>query len=72
MLDEATRAKFDDFPPNPEGEALVFEIRGRLTQLFLDRRATHLQIGRTYRYCEALRPEPWRSTLADLNFRSVP
>jgi len=60
VLDEATRAKFDDFPPNPEGEALVFEMRGHLTQLFLERGATHLQIGRTYRYREGLRPEPWQ------------
>ncbi len=60
VLDEATRARFEDFPPNPEAEALVFELRGRLTQLFLDRGATHLQIGRTYRYREGLRPEALR------------
>jgi FAD/FMN-containing dehydrogenase len=60
VLDEATRAKFTDFPPNPAGEALVFELRSQLTQLFLERGATHLQIGRTYRYREGLRPEPWQ------------
>ena len=60
VLDEATRAKFDDFPPNPAAEALVFELRGRLTQLFLERGAAHLQIGRTYRYREGLRPEALR------------
>jgi FAD/FMN-containing dehydrogenase len=59
-LDAATRARFTDFAPNPEAEALVFELRGRLTQLFLERGATHLQIGRTYRYREGLRPEPLR------------
>jgi FAD/FMN-containing dehydrogenase len=59
VLDEATRAKFTDFPPNPTGEALVFELRGQLTALFLERGATHLQIGRTYRYREGLRPEAW-------------
>jgi D-lactate dehydrogenase (cytochrome) len=60
VLDEATRARFDDFPPNPAAEALVFELRGRLTQLFLERGAAHLQIGRTYRYREGLRPEALR------------
>jgi FAD/FMN-containing dehydrogenase len=60
VLDAATRAKFTDFAANPAGEALVFELRGRLTQLFLERGATHLQIGRTYRYREGLRPEAWQ------------
>lgn len=57
VLDEATRAKFEDFPPSPAAEALVFELRSQLTQLFLERGAAHLQIGRTYRYHESLRPE---------------
>jgi len=57
VLDEATLARFEDFPPSPAAEALVFELRGRLTQLFLERGAAHLQIGRTYRYREGLRPE---------------
>ena len=60
VLDEATRAKFTEFPPNPAGEALVFELRDALTRLFLERGATHLQIGRTYRYREGLRPDAWR------------
>jgi FAD/FMN-containing dehydrogenase len=60
VLDEATRARFEDFPPSPAAEALVFELRGRLTQLFLERGAAHLQIGRTYRYREGLRPEAAR------------
>jgi FAD/FMN-containing dehydrogenase len=60
VLDDATRAKFEDFPPHPEAEALVFELRGQLTQLFLERGAAHLQIGRTYRYREGLRAEPAR------------
>jgi FAD/FMN-containing dehydrogenase len=60
VLDDASRAKFEDFPENPQGEALVKTVRGRLTALFLERGATHLQIGKTYRYREALRPEAWR------------
>jgi FAD/FMN-containing dehydrogenase len=60
VLDEAMRAKFEDFAPSPEAEALVFAMRGQLTQLFMERGATHLQIGRTYRYREGLRPEPMR------------
>jgi len=60
VLDEPTLRRFAQFAPNPEGEALVFETRNRLTQLFLERGAAHLQIGRTYRYREGLRPEAWR------------
>ena len=60
VLDDATRAKFVDFPDNPQGEALVKTVRGRLTALFLARGATHLQIGKTYRYREGLRPEALR------------
>jgi FAD/FMN-containing dehydrogenase len=60
MLDAATRAKFADFPPSPAAEALVMELRSQLTQLFMERGAAHLQIGRTYRYREGLRAEPAR------------
>lgn len=60
VLDEATRARFEDFPPSPAAEALVMELRGQLTQLFMERGAAHLQIGRTYRYREGLRAEPAR------------
>ncbi len=60
MLDPDLLKKFKDFPPNPEGEATVMEVRGRVTSLFLDRGATHLQIGKTYRYREGLRPEAWK------------
>jgi hypothetical protein len=60
VLDAPTRAKFKPFPPNPGGESLVFEVRNRLTQCFLERGAAHLQIGRTYRYREGLRPQAWR------------
>ena len=60
VLDAATRAKFADYAPNPAAEALVFELRGELTRLFLERGAAHLQIGRTYRYREGLRDEPAR------------
>jgi FAD/FMN-containing dehydrogenase len=60
MLDRDTVARFKNFPPNPEGEATVFEVRAKLTKLFLDRGATHLQIGRTYRYREGLQAEAWQ------------
>jgi FAD/FMN-containing dehydrogenase len=60
VLDEPTLRRFADFAPNAEGEALVFDTRSRLTQLFLERGAAHLQIGRTYRYREGLSPTAWR------------
>jgi len=60
VLDDATLNRLEDFAPNPQGEALVKTVRARLTALFLARGAVHLQIGRTYRYREGLRPEAWR------------
>jgi len=45
VLDATTRARFEDFPPSPEAEALVMELRGELTRLFMERGAAHLQIG---------------------------
>jgi FAD/FMN-containing dehydrogenase len=60
VLDESTLRRFAQFAPNPEGEALVFETRHQLVELFLERGAALLQIGRTYRYREGLRPPAWR------------
>jgi FAD/FMN-containing dehydrogenase len=56
VLDAGTLAGFKDFPPNPEGEALVFAVRDQLAELFMRRGAAHLQIGRTYRYREGIAP----------------
>jgi FAD/FMN-containing dehydrogenase len=60
MLDDSTLQRLAQFQPNPEGEALVFETRDQLAELFLELGAAHLQIGRTYRYREGLRPSAWR------------
>jgi len=59
LFDARTLAGFRDFPPNPAGEALVFEVRRQLVELFLQRAAAHLQIGKTYRYREGLSPVAW-------------
>lgn len=56
LFDEKTLAGFEDFPPNPEGEALVFEVRRRLIALFLARGAAHLQAGKTYPYRDGVGP----------------
>lgn len=39
-----------EYPPNPEGRALVKEMRGRIQDLFSDFGATHMQIGKSYPY----------------------
>lgn len=59
VFDRATLDRFTDFPPNPEGDALVRTLRAELTALFLRHGATHLQVGRTYRYREGLQPATW-------------
>jgi FAD/FMN-containing dehydrogenase len=56
LLDPATLRSFTDFPLNPDGEALVFEVRRELIAQFAARGAAHLQIGRTYAYRDALTP----------------
>jgi hypothetical protein len=47
-------ASFSDFPPNPQGEALVLQVRGRLAGLFLRLGASHLQVGTTCRCREGM------------------
>lgn len=59
VLDADTLAKFKDFPPNPEGEALAFEVRRQLIDLFSARGAAHLQVGRSYRYRDGVVPATW-------------
>ena len=56
LFDPATLSGFKDFPPNPEGEAVVLELRRKLVELFLQRGASHLQVGKTYRYREGVGP----------------
>jgi FAD/FMN-containing dehydrogenase len=56
LFDEATLAGFRDFPPNPAGEALVFEVRRKLCELFLRLGASHLQVGKTYPYRDGVDP----------------
>lgn len=64
VLDEAATAGFTDFPPNPEGEALVFEVRGKLSALFSARGCSHLQLGRTYPYRAGITPAAWALLVA--------
>ncbi len=59
LFDAATAARFEDYPPNPAGEALVFETRAGLIRLLGARGAVHLQIGRTYPYREGMSPPAW-------------
>ena len=54
----ATLAKFERPAPNPEATALVHEMRSRLVELFARHGAASNQLGKTYPYLSALRPEP--------------
>jgi FAD/FMN-containing dehydrogenase len=60
VLDRATLARFTDFPDHPEASALVAELRGRLMQLFRERGAAHMQIGKAYPYRASRHPESGR------------
>lgn len=50
-------AKLKEPPRNPEARALVHEIRLALAKLFAEHGASSNQIGKTYPYFDALKPE---------------
>ncbi|MCC7256848.1 MAG: FAD-binding oxidoreductase [Gammaproteobacteria bacterium] len=54
-----------EYPANPEGRALVEELRGRIRQLFAAAGAIHMQVGKCYPYMEGRQPEAAR-VLRDL------
>ena len=39
-----------EYPANPEGRALVAEMKGRIQDIFCEFGATHMQIGKSYPY----------------------
>ena len=45
------------YPPNPEGRALVFEIKERISELCIKNGASHLQVGKDYPYLRTRKPE---------------
>lgn len=49
--------KLPKLPANPEARAFVGGLRRELSALFRDRGAAHLQLGKSYHYAAALRPE---------------
>lgn len=53
-----TLARLPRPPSNPRATALVHEMRGRLVELFARHGAASNQLGKTYPYLSALRPEP--------------
>ncbi len=44
-------------PPNPEGLALVKEIKQRISDICVEHGACHMQIGKDYPYLETRKPE---------------
>jgi FAD/FMN-containing dehydrogenase len=39
-----------EYPANPEGRALVGELRGKIQEIFSDMGAVHMQVGKSYPY----------------------
>lgn len=58
-----------EYPENPEGRALVRELRGKINELFASVGAVHMQVGKSYPYMQGRDPEAAR-VLRDLK-RSV-
>ena len=49
--------KKPEHPANPEGRALVKEIKGRILELCIKNGASHMQVGKDYPYLETRKPE---------------
>lgn len=46
-----------EFPANPEGRALVKELKGRIGELCIKNGASHMQVGKDYPYLRTRTPE---------------
>ncbi len=53
----ALLAQKPEHPANPEGRALVKEIKGRISDLCVKNGASHMQIGKDYPYLKTRKPE---------------
>ncbi|HHQ14881.1 MAG TPA: FAD-binding oxidoreductase [Chromatiales bacterium] len=49
-----------EYPPNPEGRALVQEMKGRIQDVFSSVGAVHMQLGKSYPYLRGRQPEAER------------
>ena len=54
---EGALGRFEEPPANPEGRAVVMELRQKIVDLFAEHGAASNQIGRTYPYAQILKPE---------------
>ncbi len=52
-------ARMQSFNPDPEARALVDSLRGEMQALFREAGGAHFQIGKSYPFKAAMRPEPW-------------
>ncbi|MEQ8516268.1 MAG: FAD-binding oxidoreductase [Chromatocurvus sp.] len=59
-VEPAHLARLKRFPANPEARAAVMAIRSEMLELFSELGASHLQIGKSYRYREGLSAAAWQ------------
>jgi hypothetical protein len=50
-----------EYPANPEGRALVAELRAEIQKIFAAVGAVHMQVGKSYTYMEGRQPEAARA-----------
>jgi FAD/FMN-containing dehydrogenase len=50
-----------EYPANPEGRALVRELRGEIQKIFASVGAIHMQLGKSYTYMTGRQPEAARA-----------
>jgi FAD/FMN-containing dehydrogenase len=58
-VEDRLLAKMQTFSPNPEARAFVDVLRREMQTLFREAGGTHFQVGKSYPYKAALRPEAW-------------
>lgn len=46
-----------EYPANPEGRALVAELRGKIQDIFSEFGAVHMQVGKSYPYMRGRQPQ---------------
>ena len=59
-IEKKVLKKMAGFDANPAAAEATSRLRSELIELFCERGAVHLQIGKSYPYREGLRPESWR------------
>ena len=57
MMPAQTLARLPEHPANPEGRALVEDIKARIQAICIENGVSHFQVGKDYPYLDTRTPE---------------